>query len=500
MSASREKKIRQDDAWSDPRTAREAEQRAAEKKSNRLYLIIGIAFAVVFIISILWNSGLVLPRMTAVSIDGEKYTVGELNFYVQNAYQSFANQNMYYLDYLGIDTNSPLKGQVMSATAAEMMGAQAGDSWYEHFKQSALDQMAAIQHGVERAEQEGFEFPEGMTEQYEDSLANLKKTAEDSGFSSVNKYLKATSGDGVTEKVYEEHILRMLKYTYYMDAYEKSLTYSDEELEAAYAEDPKSYDYVAYEYVFMSDNDADETVTMTAQELAEHFFQVYWDGGDLQEEAKNFMNVNYYDTDRSPYYSSTISDWLFDEARERGEAGILQSGDYYYMVVFKDRYRDAYKTIDVRHILYQLETGTIAAGEDGYDEEQAELKAAARAKADATLASWRAGEATEESFAAIARTESADSSKYDGGLYTAVSEGQMVAEFNNWCFDKSRKPGDTDVVDTSYGSHVMYYVGDNIPHWEAQVTEALREKASNELADSFAEADIQEAFAMRFVG
>ena len=35
----------------------------------------------------------------------------------------------------------------------------------------------------------------------------------------------------------------------------------------------------------------------------------------------------------------------------------------------------------------------------------------------------------------------------------------MVAAFNDWCFDSSRKPGDTGIVETTYGYHVMYFVG-----------------------------------------
>ena len=36
----------------------------------------------------------------------------------------------------------------------------------------------------------------------------------------------------------------------------------------------------------------------------------------------------------------------------------------------------------------------------------------------------------------------------------------MVAAFNDWCFD-GRKPGDTGIVETNYGYHVMFYSGDN---------------------------------------
>ena len=35
----------------------------------------------------------------------------------------------------------------------------------------------------------------------------------------------------------------------------------------------------------------------------------------------------------------------------------------------------------------------------------------------------------------------------------------MVQAFNDWCFDSSRKSGDTGIVETQYGYHVMYFVG-----------------------------------------
>ena len=34
----------------------------------------------------------------------------------------------------------------------------------------------------------------------------------------------------------------------------------------------------------------------------------------------------------------------------------------------------------------------------------------------------------------------------------------MVQPFNDWCFDPARQSGDTGIVETSYGFHVMYFV------------------------------------------
>ena len=90
MSASREKQLRQENVGQpDPKTAREAQQRKEEKRSNTLYAIIALAFVVVAAASLLWRSNIIARTATAATIDGEKYTAAEVNFYYQNAYRTF---------------------------------------------------------------------------------------------------------------------------------------------------------------------------------------------------------------------------------------------------------------------------------------------------------------------------------------------------------------------------------------------------------------------------
>ena len=121
------------------------------------------------------------------------------------------------------------------------------------------------------------------------------------------------------------------------------------------------------------------------------------------------------------------------------------------------------KFVDVRHILVQVKGGTAA--EDGTvtysDEEWKTCETAAQAILD----EWLAGDKTEESFAALAAEKTEDpGSQQTGGLYQQVYEGQMVPEFNDWCFDASRQYGDYDLVRTSYGYHVMFFVKSE-PRW-----------------------------------
>ncbi len=515
MSASREKQNRQAaSGQADPKTAREAQQRREEKRTNLLYGVIAAAVLVAVIASFVWRSDFIPKTTTAATIDGEKYTAAEVEYYYQTAYRNFVSnsQYSYFLSYLGLNTNATLKSQSINSTAAAMLGielpdadaesaeadseadplAPTGMTWHDYFLDEALDNMRVIQTALKAAEAEGFQYPAGIQAQYDDNMDALKAVAAASGIS-VSQYLKGNFGAGVTEKVYGEQLMRVLRYSAYADAYQDSLTYSDSELEEAYGADRNTYDHVSYEVVSFSGaaesttDDEGNTVEPTeeeaaaaleaAQDLAQTVLDGFQDGGDLEELANE--NDGTYSKNENGTYSagSVMSEWLYDSARKSGDASTLADGTVQYVVVFHDRFRDENPTIDIRHILVSLGTGSIAEGEEGYEDQQAQLKADAHAKAEELLAQWQSGEATEDSFAALAMKESTDGSKYDGGLYTEVYQGQMVAEFNDWCFDTARQSGDTGVVDTQYGSHVMYFSGVNAARWQTQVAANLRTEA-----------------------
>nr|WP_326184655.1 peptidylprolyl isomerase [uncultured Oscillibacter sp.] len=521
MSASREKKTRQEQVssgWTDPKTAREAEQRKQERRSNILYGIIGVVFAIAVVVTVVWRSNIIPKMSTAVTIDGEKYTAAEVNFYYQNAYQNTVNTLYSYgmLSYAGLSATTSLKEQTVSAMGASFTGATEGDTWHDAFLNLALDQMAAVQSALNAAKAEGFTYPAGVQAQYDDSIASLEAAAKASNLS-VSQYLKNTFGATMSKGVYEAQLLRLLQYDAYTSAHENGLTYSDSEINAAYDADPNSYDKVAYEYVTISGaaestQDAEgNTVEPTEEEsaaakeaakaAADKLLADYRAGGDLEALAKA-IDATYTNLDAGTYASSDLIDWAFNASRKSGDSAVVESGTSYYVAVFHDRFRDDYNTIDVRHILVPLGTATLSEGDEGYEEEQAQLKADAKAKADELLAQWQSGDATEESFAALAMQESTDGSKYDGGLYTEVYQGQMVETFNDWCFDAGRKSGDTGVVETQYGAHVMYFVGENLPRWQSQVVSDLKDADYTEWVESLsADSSVTRSdFGMKFVG
>ena len=141
--------------------------------------------------------------------------------------------------------------------------------------------------------------------------------------------------------------------------------------------------------------------------------------------------------------------------------------------------KESGRLIDVRHILVCPKGGT--EGENSeiiYSQQEWDdcLK-----DAEALLKQWQDGEATEESFAQLATEKTEDpGSQATGGLYTYVYEGQMVPTFNDWCFDESRQYGDTAIVKTSYGYHIMYFVYSE-EGWIRRAEESLLNDACSEV-------------------
>ena len=119
--------------------------------------------------------------------------------------------------------------------------------------------------------------------------------------------------------------------------------------------------------------------------------------------------------------------------------------------------------VDVRHILVMPKGGTKDdSGNITYSEAEWE---ACRIAAQALLDQYLAGEQTEKAFGELANAHSEDQNGKvtNGGLYADVELGDMVQPFEDWIFDSARTPGETGLVKTPYGYHVMYFVKRNAP-------------------------------------
>ena len=63
----------------------------------------------------------------------------------------------------------------------------------------------------------------------------------------------------------------------------------------------------------------------------------------------------------------------------------------------------------------------------------------------------------------------------------------MVQSFDDWCFDEARFPGDSGIIESEYGYHIMYFVGDNLPRWQIDVKADMASADYNEWYTSVSE-------------
>ena len=132
----------------------------------------------------------------------------------------------------------------------------------------------------------------------------------------------------------------------------------------------------------------------------------------------------------------------------------------------------------VRHILIQ--PADADADEVSTEEEWAEAEKEAQRVYALFLE-----DPTEEHFIALSdENNDAPGSAENGGLYENVIPGQMVTEFNDWLFDETREAGDCEIVKTSYGYHLMYFLGTGeSDSWYASCEELCKnDKMTKEVA------------------
>lgn len=184
--------------------------------------------------------------------------------------------------------------------------------------------------------------------------------------------------------------------------------------------------------------------------------------GSTMEGYKAYMKDYYYGYS---YYSEIVKTinpgaeeirkYFDNHAETFKEQGVEDNGDV---------------MVDVRHVL--VEPKAEEGAKEGEFTEQA--WADCEKQAQKLLDEWLAGDKTEGSFATMADANTADAgSKGRGGLYQGVKKGDMVPEFDAWCFDADRKAGDYGLVKSKFGYHIMYFCN-STPVWQVYAEQGLK--------------------------
>ena len=143
-----------------------------------------------------------------------------------------------------------------------------------------------------------------------------------------------------------------------------------------------------------------------------------------------FTNLGYY----VEYTAEEVEAYFAEHQEAFKEAGITKnSGNY----------------VDIRQILLLP------------DETTAEGWAACETEANELLKYWQEKtKETDATFAELANKNSDDSgSALNGGAYRQIRKGQLMDKLDDWCFAADRQAGDTTIIRSDYGYHILYITG-----------------------------------------
>lgn len=395
-----------------------------------------------------------------IRVGETEYTLNDINYMYVSIFNQIYTQLYYYVgtnisSY--VDVSKDLKEQYVDEE----------QTWHDYIVENikyTLGDMTALYLA---AKEEGFELDEEYQTNLDNIKSDLEAAAEDYG-TNLEGYITAMYGPGMDY----DTIYKMSEISYYASAYgtakEDSIEVTEEEMRAVYEENKNDYDTVNFRFCALYY--ADDIEEYTDDDVAEYNTKAQAIANTSTEDefkAAIIDNVSEdkketYEIDSTTLYNGAsyadvgyadLADWLFDSQRKNGDTYVYEdeANGGFIPVMFLERVSADYNPVDVRHILVMPEEDDEGIADD-------EAWAAAEKKANEILAQFNAGEKTEESFATMAEELSEDGgSNSNGGLYSNILKGQMIAPFENWCFDESRQAGDTGIVKTDYGYHIMYF-------------------------------------------
>lgn len=456
-------------------------------------------------------------KVIKVSIDNAdktttyKFSAGEYNYYYFTSWINFYQQSMQYeqymgagagLTYTGFDSTKAPADQEFTAETAEMYGISMEDlgnpekaTWADAIKYSTVNNIISVKYGASKAKENKIALTDEQKKEIEDNIDAIEKAAHEKDYS-TNRWLRAQYGKGVTEKV----IRQVLEENYLSNAYFESVhenitaAITDNDINAEYDKNKDEFDLVDIRlYSFKTTFKESEHKDMSEEEhdklhkeefaktkkLADEFLAKVKDEASFIAAAKSAIltadNKSTKDPDKETLVEKTtkatlsqsseeLAKWVYDDTRKVGDVTVIDGGEgTYHVVMIKALpYKDlAHTSSDVRHILIKFPEAK--KDEDGKtvaitDEQKAKTKADAQKVLDEYLKN-----PTEENFIELTNKHTGDvdddGKPNKGGLYEKVAnDGSYVKAFTDWSIDATRKPGDTGLVETEYGYHIMYYV------------------------------------------
>lgn len=359
------------------------------------------------------------------TLNGRELTNGALQVYVKMQILDFTNEYASYMSYLELDTSKPLCDQKCYFDA--------NMNWEQYFVDTAIEAWANYQCIYAQSVEDGFAPSGELLSSLEQLPADIEEMAKEEEFESADAFIQDRFGAATTLEDYIAYCKLMYSVNEYL-----STTPTDEEVENFYTENEDYFieneidksvgPMVSVRHILLEPQEITEETTEESEETTEPVEET--------EAAEETEATEAAETTEATEATAAAEETVAPEVTEPS-------------------------TEETEPVTEETESG--------YSEE---AWAECLQRAEALLAQWKEGEATEESFANLANEHSVDGgSNTNGGLYSGITATtSFVPEFLAWCMDESRQVGDTGIVKTEYGYHIMYF-SDSEPLWKYYATQ-----------------------------
>lgn len=476
-----------------------------------LAILVAAIIAVLVFLGVRYNTvpngkegELINPAGVVATVDNTKISVGMFNYYyttIVNYYEQNASMN-------GLDTTQDYSSQYKTDADGNQI------TWLEFLQNETMNEIRQTVSLYNLGVDAGLTVNDAQNKIIDEYIENAKTYASSESVS-VNEYLADYYGDYCTVdtlRLCYEHYFVGVNYQGWLKAQQ---TVSDEEIDSYYSEHSREYHQINYcRMIVPYDTTDDNAKAESEQRIADYVGKVsdkesmealvpevykefidqdiasaMQSNSELTEEEARKQAVeaytqNLYDTlygSSASAYGEEVTDWLFSDETPVNSVNYSVNeniGYAYILLKIEEAELVDYDSYAVRHILIMPQTDDEQAQQtfDFTEEQWAE----AEEKANAVLDEFNSGDKSELSFALLAESKSEDTAStasglqgYYGGLLEGISEGQMQPEFNDWSFDDSRSYGETDIIKTQYGYHIMFFV-DRQPIYKAAIAAQIK--------------------------
>lgn len=457
------------------------------------------------------------PASVVATVDGQKISIGMYDYYyasIVSYYEQYASYGYY-----SLDTTKDYSKQYTTDDDGNKI------SWQKFFETEALKEVEQITTYYSKALDEGVTLTSAQKKTIDKQISTLKDSASQNDVS-LDQYIKANFGTYCSEDT-----IRLMLEQYYLSANYKGkfkceTKVTDNDVDKYYNDHKNDYKkiefyYIASPYDATDDNSKNESIKTAEKIMAKmkdkksvialvpEVYSSYIDSqvkssmeqdSTLTEKKAREEAVKSYESNvvttvsgsDSPF-DDKMNTWLFSDDTKVGSKKyyIDESAGYIYIVLKTSKASvEDDETYTVRHILVAPESGSNSSSSTSEKTEYTDEQwATAKKKADSILAKFNKTDKSEYEFAKLAEQYSTDSASTSsgsndsfGGLYESVTLGQMVPDFEKWSIDDSRKYGDTGIVKSDYGYHIMFFIND-CPEYQSKIIAQIKSDRLSNMID-----------------